>query len=176
MTRREIFAEMFGELTTSEQVACYNEFADGNCYTRIESLDEYTINELFAGMSPWDIAWKLRDVDLQADYFMDDTYFETYYEGDIFSDVIEDRVDDIYDRDRFGEWIDEWELDNRCEEHIMEVLKENFPEVDEELIQTWIDEYYENEEEDDENIESFEGFLKENEETEDESDDEGDDK
>jgi hypothetical protein len=102
MTRKEIFAEMFNELNVSDKVDCYNAFAEYHRYARIERLDEYTINEMLAGMSPWDIIIKFGNMDTSADYFVEDVYLETYSESDI-EDYIADYIDQIYDVDRFDE-------------------------------------------------------------------------
>ena len=160
MTRKEIFAEMFSELDVSAQVECFNEFADHNRYARIESLDEYTINEMLAGMSPWDIITKFGDMDTSADYFVDDVYLETYSESDI-EDYIADYIDQIYDADRFVDWVDENELDDRCTEYFRGVIEENYRDVDDDIVQEFLDEYYCNMDEDDENLEEFENLLKE---------------
>lgn len=160
MTRKEIFAEMFSELDVSEQVECFNEFADHNRYARIESLDEYTINEQLAGMSPWDIINKYGDLDTSNDYFIEDVYVESYSDSEIV-DYIEDYVDSIYDTDRFGDWVDEYELDDRCTEYFRGVIAEKYEDVDDDIVQEFLDEYYCNMDEDDENLEEFENLLKE---------------
>lgn len=173
MTRDDIFAEKFGELTVSEQVACYNRFAECNHYAQIMPMDEYTVNDLFGGMSPWDVAWKLRDVDLTADYFVDDTYFETYSECDIYGDFILDRIYDIYRTDRFSEWITDDDLDEACVEYFTEVIEEKLGEQDEDILVEFFDECYDNTSEDDENLKEFEAFLDECKKAEEEDDGEG---
>lgn len=174
MTRDEIFAEKFSELTVSEQVACYNLFAEYNHYAEIMPLDEYTVNELFGSMSPWDIAWKFRDVDLMADYFVDDTYFETYRGCDIYEDLIIDHVDDIYRSDHFSEWISDDDLDEACTDYFTEVIENEFGEQDEDVLAEFFDEYYDNMSEDDENLKEFRAFLEEREKAAEEDDEEGD--
>lgn len=161
MTRDEIFAEKFSELTVSEQVACYNLFAQHNRYAEIMPLDEYTVNELFSGMSPWEVAWKFRDVDLMADYFVDDTYFETYRECDIYEDLILDHVDDIYRSDHFSEWISDDDLDEACIEYFTRVIEDELGEQDEDVLAEFFDEYYKNMSDDDENLKEFQEFLEE---------------
>lgn len=174
MTRDEIFAEKFSELTTSEQVACYNRFAEYNHYAEINPMDEYTVNELFSGMSPWEVAWKFHDVDLTADYFVEDTYFETYSECDIYEDFILDYVDDIYRSDHFQEWITDDDLDEACTEYFTGVIEDEFGEQDEDILAEFFDGYYDNMSEDDENLKEFRAFLDEFKKAENEDDEEGD--
>lgn len=174
MTRDEIFAEKFSELTVSEQVACYNLFAQYNHYAEIMPLDEDTVNELFSSMSPWDVAWKFRDVDLMADYFVDDTYFQTYRGCDIYEDLILDNVYDIYRSDHFSEWISDDDLDEACVDYFTEVIEGEFGEQDEDVLAEFFDGYYDNMSEDDENLKEFEAFLDERKKAEEEDDEEGD--
>lgn len=174
MTRDEIFAEKFSELTTSEQIACYNRFAEYSNYAQIMPLDEFTVNELFSGMSPWDIIWKFRDVDLTADYFVEDTYFNTYCECSIYDDFIADYVDEIYNSDHFSEWISDDDLDDACTEYFTGVIEEEFGEQDEDVLAEFFEEYYDNMSEDDENLKEFQAFLDERKKAAEEDDDEGD--
>ena len=111
-------------------------------------------------MSPWDIITNFGDMDTSADYFVDDVYLETYSESDI-EDYIADYIDQIYDADRFVDWVDENELDDRCTEYFRGVIEENYRDVDDDIVQEFLDEYYCNMDEDDENLEEFENLLKE---------------
>lgn len=161
MTREEIFAEMFGELTVSEKVACFNEWAGHYGQEPIQSMDEYTFNELCNGLTPWEIVKKFGDVDLSADYFVYGVYFETYDESSI-EDYIEDYVGQIYNTDRFGQWVDETELNERCTDYFTGVIEEKFGEQDEDVLYKFFNEgYYDGDAEDEENISEFETFLEE---------------
>ena len=165
MTRQEIFAEMFGELTVSEKVECFNEFAEHYHTAPINALDEYEFNEYCEGLTPWEIVEKFGDMDTSADYFVEDVYFTTYTESEI-EDYIEDYVDQIYNTDRFGTWISDYDLDEKCEDYFTGVIEDKFGEKDEGTLCEFFEGYYDNEAEDEENLKEFETFLKEKEETE----------
>ena len=163
MKREDIFAEMFGELTVSDKIACFNEFASYYGTEPIQNMDEYEFNELCNGLTPWEIVEKFGDIDTSADYFVYvyGVYFETYDESSI-EDYIEDYVDLIYNTDRFGEWVDEIELDERCTDYFTGVIEREFGEQDEDVLyQFFNDGHYDSDAEDEENISEFKTFLEE---------------
>ena len=163
MTREEIFAEMFGELTVSDKIACFNEFASYYGTEPIQNMDEYEFNELCNGLTPWEIVEKFGDIDTSADYFVYvyGVYFETYDDSSI-EDYIEDYVEQIYNTDRFGQWVDEIELDERCTDYFTGDIEREFGEQDEDVLyQFFNDGHYDSYAEDEENISEFKTFLEE---------------
>ena len=163
MKREDIFAEMFGELAVSDKIACFNKFASYYGTEPIQNMDEYEFNELCNGLTPWEIVEKFGDIDTSADYFVYvyGVYFETYDESSI-EDYIEDYVDLIYNTDRFGEWVDEIELDERCTDYFTGVIEREFGEQDEDVLyQFFNDGHYDSDAEDEENISEFKTFLEE---------------
>ena len=161
MTREDIFAEMFGELAVSDKVACFNEFASHYGVEQIQNMEEYEFNELCQGLTPWEIVEKFGDIDISDDYFVDGVYFETYDESRI-EDYIEDYVEQIYNTDRFGKWVDEIELDERCTDYFTGVIEREFGEQDEDVLYEFFnDGHYDSDNEDEENIHEFEKFLEE---------------
>lgn len=161
MTREEIFAEMFGELTVSDKIACFNKFALHYGTEPIQDMNEYEFNELCNGLTPWEIVEKFGDIDTSADYFVYGVYFETYDESSI-EDYIEDYVEQIYNTKWFGEWVDEIELDERCIDYFTGVIEREFGEQDEDVLYEFFNGgYYDSDAEDDENISEFETFLEE---------------
>ena len=159
MTREEIFAEMFGELTVSDKIACFNKFASHYGTEPIQNMEENEFNELCQGLTPCEIVEKFGDIDTSADYFVDDVYFETYDESSI-EDYIEDYVEQIYNTKLFGEWVDEVELDERCMDYFTGVIEREFGEQDEDVLYEFFnDGYYDSDSEDDENISEFEKFI-----------------
>ena len=163
MKREDIFAEMFGELTVSDKIACFNEFASYYGTEPIKNMDEYEFNELCNGLTPWEIVEKFGDIDTSADYFVYvyGVYFETYDDSSI-EDYIEDYVDLIYNTDRFGEWVDEIELDERCTDYFTGVIEREFGEQDEDVLYEFFnDGHYDSDAEDEENISEFKTFLEE---------------
>ena len=161
MTREEIFAEMFGELTVSDKIDCFNKFASHYGTEPIKNMDEYDFNELCNGLTPWEIVEKFGDIDTSADYFVDGDYFETYDYSSI-EDYIEDYVEQIYNTDMFCEWVDEIELDERCMDYFTGVIEHEFGEQDEDILYEFFnDGHYDSDAEDDENISEFKTFLEE---------------
>ena len=161
MTREEIFAEMFGELTVSDKIACFNKFASYYGTEPIQNMDEYEFNELCNGLTPWEIVEKFGDIDTSADYFVYGVYFETYDESSI-EDYIEDYVEQIYNTKRFGEWVDEIELDERCTDYFTGVIEREFGEQDEDVLYEFFnDGHYDSDADDEENISEFKTFLEE---------------
>ena len=161
MIREEIFAEMFGELTVSDKIACFNEFASHYGVEPIRNMEENEFNELCQGLTPWEIVEKFGDIDTSADYFVDGDYFETYDYSSI-EDYIEDYVEQIYNTDRFGKWVDEVELDERCMDYFTGVIEREFGEQDEDVLYEFFnDRYYDSNSEDVENISEFKKFLEE---------------
>ena len=161
MTREEIFAEMFGELSVSDKIACFNEFALHYGIEQIRNMDEYDFNELCNGLTPWEIVEKFGDIDTSADYFVDGDYFETYDYSSI-EDYIEDYIDQIYNTKWFGEWVDEIELDERCTDYFTGVIEREFGEQDEDVLYEFFnDGHYDSDAEDEENISEFKTFLEE---------------
>ena len=163
MKREDIFAEMFGELAVSDKIACFNKFASYYGTEPIQNMDEYEFNELCNGLTPWEIVEKFGDIDTSADYFVYvyGVYFETYDESSI-EDYIEDYVDLIYNTNRFGEWVDEIELDERCTDYFTGVIEREFGEQDEDVLyQFFNDGHYDSDAEDEENISEFKTFLEE---------------
>ena len=67
MKREDIFAEMFGELTVSDKIACFNEFALHYGIEQIRNMDEYEFNEMCNGLTTWEIVEKFGDIDTSAD-------------------------------------------------------------------------------------------------------------
>lgn len=161
MTREDIFAEMFGELTVSDKIACFNKFALHYGIEQIRNMDEYEFNELCNGLTPWEIVEKFGDVDTSADYFVDGDYFETYDDSSI-EDYIDDYVEQIYNTKWFGEWVDEIELDERCTDYFTGVIEREFGEQDEDVLYEFFnDGHYDSDAEDEENISEFKTFLEE---------------
>ena len=161
MTREEIFAEMFGELTVSDKIACFNKFALHYGTEPIKNMDEYDFNELCNVLTPWEIVEKFGDIDTSADYFVYGVYFETYDESSI-EDYIEDYVEQIYNTKWFGEWVDEIELDERCTDYFTGVIEREFGEQDEDVLYEFFNGgYYDSDVDDEENISEFETFLEE---------------
>lgn len=161
MTRKEIFAEMFGELTVSDKIACFNEFASYYGIEQIRNMEENEFNELCQGLTPWEIVEKFGDIDTSDDYFVDGVYFETYDESGI-EGYIEDYVEQIYNTDRFGKWVDEVELYERCMDYFTGVIEREFGEQDEDVLYEFFDDgYYDSNSEDVENISEFKKFLEE---------------
>ena len=161
MTREEIFAEMFGELTVSDKIACFNKFASHYGTEQIRNMDEYDFNELCNGLTPWEIVEKFGDIDTSADYFVDGDYFETYDDSSI-EDYIDDYIDLIYNTKWFGEWVDEIELDERCMDYFTGVIEREFGEQDEDVLYEFFnDGNYDSDADDEENIYEFKTFLEE---------------
>ena len=161
MTREEIFAEMFGELTVSDKIACFNKFALHYGTELIKNMDEYDFNELCNGLTPWEIVEKFGDIDTSADYFVCGVYFETYDKSSI-EDYIDDYIDLIYNTKWFGEWVDEIELDERCTDYFTGVIEREFGEQDEDVLYEFFNGgYYDSDVDDEENISEFETFLEE---------------
>lgn len=114
MERLEAIAkikEVLEDMTDSELVAVYNEFADKNHYEHLYSIDEDTINLFFSGKSAYGVAKIVCDNDLD----MDDCYIMECDNGDYLTcedptDAFElsDLATYIYDN---ADWLDSSELD-----------------------------------------------------------------
>jgi hypothetical protein len=103
--------EVLEDMTDSELVAVYNEFADKNHYEHLYSIDEDIINSLFSGKSAFEIIKSAVENDLD----LDDCYIMECDNGDIRTcedptDLFElsDLASYIYDE---GDWLDNSDID-----------------------------------------------------------------
>jgi hypothetical protein len=103
--------EVLEDMTDSELVAVYNEFADKNHYEHLYDTDEDTINSFFSGKSAYEvvkIAYE-NDLDLDNPYIMacdNGDYLTCEDPTDAFE--LSDLASYIYDN---ADWLDCDELD-----------------------------------------------------------------
>jgi hypothetical protein len=103
--------EVLEDMTDSELVAVYNEFADKNHYEHLYDTDEDIVNMFFDGKSAYEVAKIVYENDLD----MDDPYIMACDNGDYLTcedptDAFElsDLASYIYDE---ADWLDCDELD-----------------------------------------------------------------
>jgi hypothetical protein len=107
----EKIKEVLEDMTDSELVAVYNEFADKNHYEHLYDTDEDTINSFFSGKSAYEvvkIAYE-NDLDLDNPYIMacdNGDYLTCEDPTDAFE--LSDLASYIYDE---GDWLDNSDLD-----------------------------------------------------------------
>jgi hypothetical protein len=159
--RREIFEQMFRDLSASEQVDVYNRCAERKRYESIKVLDEFVVNEEYQNYTPWEIISAWHDCNIFDDWWVLDGMgnIETMGDDDVI-DYIEDYLDTIYEHESvWNAVIDEDELNDMCAEEFREYLTKERPDATEDMIELFMGEYFENMCDPQENLEEFDNLT-----------------
>lgn len=105
---KAMLIEAMEDMSTSEIVSLYNEYAEANGYEMVYSTDEF--DEIFSGATPSEVVNSIATDFNLCDNYM---YFDGYGHVKSFDDIYDDNpiyfgdlADWIIDEDRAGEFIE----------------------------------------------------------------------